>query len=47
MAIPILSDVGIKGGLTIDGDFGFLQQTPTTVTPSSGCLLYTSDAADE
>ena len=36
MAIPILSDVGIKGGLTIDGDFGFLQQTPTTVTPSSG-----------
>ena len=32
MALPILSDVGIKGGLTIDGGFSFQQQTSTTVS---------------
>ena len=32
MALPILSDVGILGGLTIDGGFSFQQQTSTTVS---------------
>ncbi len=36
MAIPILSDVGIQGGLTVDGGFSFQQQTTSTLIHSSG-----------
>ena len=38
MAIPILSDVGIQGGLTIDGGFSFQQQTTSTLIHSSGAF---------
>mgnify|MGYP001115355357 CR=1 FL=1 len=36
MALPILSDVGIQGGLSIDGAFSFQQQTTSTITHRSG-----------
>lgn len=45
MAIPILSDVGIKGSLTIDGDFSFQRQSSKSITHSSG--VFAIDFSDD